>query len=176
MEAPWPSDFCSSCPHAGPPSHTADLQQTSIQYTILIHQPAATSLQHSYLQASHLATSPLSPTFPTLLTHLSPLPVPPCYLTPLSPISPTLPLRPTFATSPLSPPCHPSTSPNLPPHHTPTFPTLSPHCPPTFPTFAADYLPTFSARYPRAPGFNRSNQHHQKYDLSQSDQGSTISL
>ena len=82
-----------------------------------------TSLQHSYLQASHLATSPLSPPFP---------------------------------------PCHPSTFPNLPPHHTPTFPTLSPHCPPTFPTFAADYPPTFSARYPRAPGFNRSNKHHQK--------------
>ena len=150
--------------------------------TILIHHPAATSLQHSYLQASHLATSPLSPTFPTLPLHLSPPPVPPCHFTPLFPTFPTWPPHlspPPFppcylnslpdlshlATSPLSPPfppCHPSTFPNLPPPHTPTFPTLSPHCPPTFPTFTAHYPPTFSARYHSARRFNRSNQHHQK--------------
>ena len=33
MEAPWPSGFCSSCPHQGPPSHIAYLEQTSIQTT-----------------------------------------------------------------------------------------------------------------------------------------------
>ena len=103
-----------------------------------------TSLQHSYLQANHLATSLLSPTFPTLLTHLSPLPVPachltplfptfptllphlspppfpPCYLTPLSRICPTLPLRPTFVTLPphLSPHLsHLATLPHLPTCH-----------------------------------------------------------
>ena len=195
------------------PNHVPTLNQLAVKSFHNIHQykhhpdspPSRnnppTSLQHSYLQASHLVTSLLSPTFPTLLTHLFPLPVPachltllfptfptllphlspppfppcyltslphlspPCYLTPLSPIGPTLPLRPTLPTSPLSQsftPCHPSTFPNLPPHHTPTFPLCPPHRPPTFPSFAADYLPTFSARYPHAPGFNRSNPHHQK--------------
>ena len=135
-----------------------------------------TSLPH----LSHLATSPLSsppflPCYLTSLPHLSHLST-----SPLSPTCPTLPLHPSLpylsyfasppylshlATSPLSPPfppCHPSTFPNLPPHHTPIFPTLSPRCPPTSPTFAAHYPPTFSARYPRAPRFNRKNQHHQK--------------
>ena len=151
--------------------------------TILIHHPAATTHQ----QACNTVTSKPA----TLPPHLCHPPFPPCNLTSLphlfhlptsalSPNCPTLPPHPSLpylshlasppylshlATSPLSPPfppCHPSTFSNLPPPHTPTFPTLSPHCPPTFPTFAAHYPPTFSARYPRAPRFNRSNQHHQK--------------
>ena len=108
-----------------------------------------TSLPH----LSHLATSPLSPTCPTLLPH------------------PSLPYRSHLASPPY--PSHLTSLPiihTLPPFHLSqlaTSPysylsTLSPHRPPTFPSFAADYLPTFSARYPRAPGFNRSNPHHQK--------------
>ena len=97
MEAPWPSGFCSSCPHP----------------------PHLTSLTH----LSHLATSPLSPTcptlpyyspsptFPILLPHLFPPPVPTCHLTPLSPTFPTLP--PHLPALPF-PPCHLTSLPTFP--------------------------------------------------------------
>ena len=168
MEAPWPSGFCSSCPHPGPPSHTANPPTDFNTNTILIHNPP-TSPQHSCHLASvthlshlttpplsptcpslsphpslphlsYLATSPLSPTFTTLLPHLSPPPVPPCYLTPLSPICPTLPLHPTFATLPprLSP--HPSHLATLPPSPTCHLTILLP-----FPLCQLTALPPFQS-------------------------------
>ena len=44
--------FCFSCPHPGPPLHSAALQCTSIQNTILVHHPAATVHQSNPAQQS----------------------------------------------------------------------------------------------------------------------------
>ena len=145
------------------PNHVPTLNQLAVKSFHNIHQykhhpdspPSRnnppTSLQHSYLQASHLVTSLLSPTFPTLLTDLFPLPVPACHLTLLFPTFPTLlphlsppPFPPCYftslphlshlATSPLSPlsvpPCRSALPfpPHLSPNHShlatlPPFPT-----------------------------------------------------
>ena len=60
MEAPWLSGFSSSCPHAGPPSHIANLQQTSIQtpscFTTQPQQP--TNKPVTQLSAHNLMSCP----------------------------------------------------------------------------------------------------------------------
>ena len=177
MEAPWPSGFCSSCPHPDPPSHTAVPQQTPIQtpswFTTQPQQPTnkpATQLPASQppchltslTHLSHLTNPPLSPTCPSLSPHTS---LPHLSYLATSPLSPTFPTLLPHLSPPPVPPCYLTPlspiGPTLPLRPTlatsPLSPSFTPCHPSTFPNLPPHHTPTFPlCRLTALPPFQAS--------------------